>query len=58
MLSTTDYVKIDLLGTQEMNPYESWINDIRYVLVDILGFDDLMKSDTAVVDRILQWLEK
>lgn len=48
---------MDFLGTQEVNPYDTWINGIKYVLVDTPGFDDPLKSDTAVVDRILQWLE-
>ena len=49
---------MNLLGTQEVKAYDTWINGIKYVLVDTPGFDDPMKSDTAVVDGILQWLEK
>ena len=40
-----------------MKSYSLQLNGTKYVLIDTPGFDDPLKSDTAVVDKVLQWLE-
>lgn len=44
----------ELPGTQEAKAYNPQLDGREYVLIDTPDFDEPLKSDTAVVDKILQ----